>query len=168
MQMLSVATGAMLVTHVPEEYGETVAHRLDHPRRPIPHDVQVEPESRLAQVAGKTAITVVSWHHQAVKKIPDCWRVVAYAADGLVEALEHQYHPWMLTVQWHPELSPEDPVHQRLFQGLVKAASKVSDVVGVSKEEQFSEEQVERKVFATRSATSTAENIGIEKSQEIR
>ncbi|MGA7933940.1 MAG: gamma-glutamyl-gamma-aminobutyrate hydrolase family protein [Kovacikia sp.] len=127
MQMLSVASGAELVTHVPETYGEAIAHRLEHPRRPIPHDVQVQPESQLARIVGKTDITVVSWHHQAVKTVPDIWKIAAYAADGLVEALEHPQHPWMLTVQWHPELSPEDPVHQSLFQALVKAAGSYSD-----------------------------------------
>jgi len=122
MQLLSVATGAVLVTHVPDVYGETVTHRLDHPRRPIPHAVQVQPESRLATIVGKTDLSVVSWHHQAVKTVPDRWRIAAHAADGLVEALEDCQHPWMVAVQWHPELSPEDPVHQRLFQALVQAA----------------------------------------------
>jgi len=122
MQVLSVATGGALVPHVPDVYGETIAHRLDHPRRPIPHPVQVQPESRLAAIVGKTDISVVSWHHQAVKTVPDCWQIAAYAADGLVEALEHCQHPWMVAVQWHPELSPEDPVHQRLFEAFVQAA----------------------------------------------
>ncbi len=124
MQMLSVASGATLVTHVPEVYGETIAHRLDHPRRPIPHDVQVQAESRLSKIVGGTDISVVSWHHQAIKTVPHGWEVAAYAADGLVEALEHRQHPWMIAVQWHPELSPENPVHQRLFQALVEAAMK--------------------------------------------
>jgi putative glutamine amidotransferase len=123
MQMLSVASGAKLVTHVPEVYGETITHRLDHPRRPIAHDVQVQPKSRLAAILDKTDISVVSWHHQAVKTVTDIWEVVAYAPDGLVEALEHRQHPWMVSVQWHPELSPEDPVHQRLFQAFVEAAA---------------------------------------------
>ncbi|UBF27425.1 gamma-glutamyl-gamma-aminobutyrate hydrolase family protein [Kovacikia minuta CCNUW1] len=122
MQMLSVASGAELVTHVPEVYGETISHRLDHPRRPTPHEVQVQPESRLAAILRETEITVISWHHQAVKTVPDTWEIVAHAPDGLVEALVHRHHPWMVSVQWHPELSPEDPVHQRLFQALVRAA----------------------------------------------
>ncbi len=123
MQVLGVASGAELVTHVPEVYGATIAHRLDHPRRPIPHPVQVEPTSRLAQMLGAIDFDVVSWHHQAIKAVPVDWAAVAYAADGLIEALEHQQHPWLMAVQWHPELSPESPVHQRLFRGLVAAAS---------------------------------------------
>jgi len=124
MQVLSVASGADLITHVPEVYGTQVAHRLDNPRRPIPHAVQVQTESRLAGILGATEITVVSWHHQAVKTVPDCWQVVAHASDGLVEALEHRHHPWMVAVQWHPELSPEEVVHQRLFKSLIRAAGE--------------------------------------------
>jgi len=124
MQILSVASGANLITHVPDVYGETITHRLDHPRRPIAHDVQVQPHSRLASLLGKTDLTVVSWHHQAIKAVPNGWVAIAHAKDGLIEALEHQHHPWMLAVQWHPELSPEDPTHQRLFQALVEAAGE--------------------------------------------
>ena len=124
LQVLSVASGADLITHVPDVYGETIAHRLDHPRRPIAHEVQLQPYSRLATLLGASTITVVSWHHQAIKTIPKGWTIVAQAADGLPEALEYTDHPWMLAVQWHPELSPHEPVHQRLFQALVKAASQ--------------------------------------------
>ena len=124
MQVLSVACGAALITHVPDVYGDAIAHRLEHPRRPIAHDVQLTPNSRLAHMLGKSDLTVVSWHHQAIKTIPDDWAIVAQAADGLPEALEYTQHPWMFGVQWHPELSPDESVHQRLFQALVKAASE--------------------------------------------
>lgn len=123
MQVLGVASGGELVAHVPEVYGEAIAHRLDHPRRPTPHPVQAEPASRLAQMVGAIAFDVVSWHHQALKAVPAGWTAAAYAADGLIEALEHRQHPWLMAVQWHPELSPESPVHQRLFQALVAAAA---------------------------------------------
>lgn len=124
LQVLSVASGAALITHVPDVYGETIAHRLDHPRRPIAHEVELQPHSRLATLLGESNITVVSWHHQAIKTIPNGWTIVAQAADGLPEALEYTDHPWMVAVQWHPELSPNEPVHQRLFQALVKAAGQ--------------------------------------------
>jgi putative glutamine amidotransferase len=122
MQVLNVATGGDLFPHVPDYYGDRLLHRLDHPRRPIEHAVQLEPNSRLSTLVGASNIQVVSWHHQAVQTIAPVWQVVARAADGLIEAMEHQHHPWMIAVQWHPELSPDDPVHQRLFQALVSAA----------------------------------------------
>jgi putative glutamine amidotransferase len=127
MQVLSVASGADLITHVPDVYGDTIAHRLDHPRRPIAHAVQITPNSRLANMLGQINIAVVSWHHQAIKTIPPGWAIVAQAQDGLPEALEFTSHPWMFGVQWHPELSPDEPVHQRLFQALIKAVALKDD-----------------------------------------
>jgi putative glutamine amidotransferase len=124
MQVLNVATGGDLVLHVPDRYGDRLLHRLDHPRRPIEHTVQIEAGSRLAALVSAEDIDVVSWHHQAVQAIASDWQVVAHAADGLIEAMEHKQHPWMIAVQWHPELSPNDSVHQRLFQAFVTAATK--------------------------------------------
>lgn len=124
MQVLSVASGATLIPHVPDVYGDAIAHRLDHPRRPTPHPVQLETSSRLATIMGETEVMVESWHHQAVSSVPAGWYPAAYAADGLVEALERVDHPWMMAVQWHPELSPNHPAHQRIFQALVTAAQQ--------------------------------------------
>lgn len=122
MQMLTVASGGSLVAHVPEVYGDRIPHRLDHPRRPIPHEVFLTPESRLAEILGTEALSIVSWHHQAARSVPLGWRLAAQAADGVIEALEHLQHPWMMALQWHPEMSADHPAHQRLFKSFVMAA----------------------------------------------
>jgi len=128
MQVLNVATGGDLVSHVPEVYGDAVAHRLDHPRRPTQHDVQVFSTSRLAQILGTETLTIVTWHHQAVRTFSTCWQLAAQASDGLIEALEHQHHPWAIALQWHPEMSAQDPAHLKLFQSLVEAAQGVKSM----------------------------------------
>ncbi|WP_068818969.1 hypothetical protein [Phormidesmis priestleyi] len=46
-------------------------------------------------------------------------------SDGLIEAIEHQHHPWMFGLQRHPEMSAQDPAHQRLFQAFVDAAIRM-------------------------------------------
>lgn len=97
------------------------------PPSPIEHVVEVAPESRLAAVVGATTVSVKSWHHQAVRTAPPGWRVVAHAPDGVIEALEHQEHPWAIAVQWHPELSAGDPHHERVFRALVEAARARAD-----------------------------------------
>jgi len=131
MQLLNVATGGDLVLHVPDVYGDRTLHRLDHPRRPVEHTVQIAPDSRLAQLLGTSAIApsinVVSWHHQAVQAIAPAWTVVAHAEDGLVEAMEYQQHPWLLAVQWHPELSLAAPVHQQFFREFINAVISLRD-----------------------------------------
>lgn len=121
LEVLVVTSGGTLIPHIPDEYGEVVAHTRDRVHT-SEHRVQIVPESRLATMIGTTEATIVSWHHQAARTAPPGWQVTAYAADGLIEALEHEHHPWAIAVQWHPELSLNDPPQQRLFRALVKAA----------------------------------------------
>ena len=130
LEVLMVASGGDLVQHVPEEFGETILHRLEVVR-PAEHRVQIVPESQLAKIIGTTEITVVSWHHQAVRSAPPGWRIVAQAPDGVIEALEHEAHPWGFALQWHPELSPADPLHLCIFHAFIEAAS--ARKVGASK-----------------------------------
>ena len=63
-----------------------------------------------------------SGHHQAVKDIAPGLEVVATAPDGIIEALEIPGHPWLVAVQWHPEVSAgDDPTQQAIFDALVQA-----------------------------------------------
>lgn len=119
--ILSVASGGSLVAHIPDEFGEVVMH-TGQPSQSVNHQVYIEPQSRLAEVIGATVVTVVSWHHQAVRTVPSGWRVSARALDGVIEALEHEKHPWAIALQWHPELAIDDLVQQRIFQSLIEAA----------------------------------------------
>jgi putative glutamine amidotransferase len=121
-QIFNVALGGTLIEHIPDEVGERVLHRAP-PREPIPHRVSVQPDSRLAEITGRTDFEVASWHHQALKEIPEAFDVVAHAPDGTIEAVEVRGHPWLLAVQWHPELTAaSDPLQQRLFDAIVEAA----------------------------------------------
>lgn len=123
LQVLNVASGGDLVVHVPDVFGTDIFHRLEEPRRPTKHTVQVVPLSRLAKAMGTTTIHVASWHHQSVQAVPPGWQIVAYAPDGVIEAIEHEQHPWAIAVQWHPEMSAvDDPSQAALFRALVKAA----------------------------------------------
>lgn len=130
LQILVVASGGTLIPHIPDEYGTVVKHRLEKETErpsPIEHMVQIKTDSLLAQLIQNTYISVASWHHQAVSTLPAGWRVVADAIDdGVVEAIEHQTHPWAIGVQWHPELCAKDPHHQRIFETFVKASSSKS------------------------------------------
>ena len=51
--------------------------------------------------------------------------MTARAADGIIEALELPGHPWLIAVQWHPEVTAErDPSQQALFDALVAKSLK--------------------------------------------
>ncbi|MCK5942514.1 MAG: gamma-glutamyl-gamma-aminobutyrate hydrolase family protein [Planctomycetes bacterium] len=122
LQVLNVAFGGSLIAHLPDRVGDAVPHRVP-PRDPTVHPITIEPDSKLAAVLGATEVAPPSWHHQAADRVADGFRVVARAPDGVIEALEHEQHPWLLAVQWHPEhVASTEPEQQRLFDALVAAA----------------------------------------------
>ena len=121
IQVLNVALGGTLVVHVPDVVGEDVLHRLP-PREPTPHEVCVDDGCGLALIMGATRVAPMSWHHQSVDALGEGLRVVARAPDGVVEAVEHESHPWLFGVQWHPELTASsDPTQAALFTAFVEA-----------------------------------------------
>jgi putative glutamine amidotransferase len=123
-QVINVALGGTLIEHLPDEVGEAVLHRLP-PRQPAQHPIEVAPDSHLAGILDAERVEPISWHHQAIRQPAPGLQVVAQAPDGTVEAAEKRDHPWLVAVQWHPELTAaEDPVQQRLFDALVAAARK--------------------------------------------
>ncbi len=121
-QLINVALGGTLVEHLPDEIDNTIAHRME-PRGYAPHPVTIAGGSQLAAVIGEKVVVGASWHHQAIRTPAPELVVVARAADGTIEAVELPGHPWLLAVQWHPEITAgEDPLQQRLFDALVGAA----------------------------------------------
>lgn len=119
-QVLNVALGGTLHVHLPDAFGEAVAHRLP-PRLPTRHGVHVEAGSRLAIMLATAEVDVCSWHHQAIDAIGAALRPVARADDGVIEAVEHETHPWCFGVQWHPEKQAGELPHERLFAAFVAA-----------------------------------------------
>lgn len=145
MQILSVVSGTGLIPHVPDEFGFEVIHR-EVPRLPTRHCVSVVPDSRLSQIVNWAEMEIVSWHHQAIASVPEGWTPAAYAADGLVEALEHTHHPWAIAVQWHPEMSAaEDPLQQALFNAFVQAAATVDRVSPITDARHVPQPEPERR-----------------------
>ncbi len=128
LQVLNVALGGSLVEHLPDEVGESITHRNPPPGHAqissyALHPLTVNGESRLAGILGRTAVEPASWHHQAVRRVADGLQVVARAEDGTVEAAELADHPWLVAVQWHPEITAaDDPSQQRIFDAFVAAA----------------------------------------------
>ena len=128
-QVLNVALGGSLHLHLPDLVGTDVLHRIEPEvlrgmPAPTPHDIRVEPGALIAKLMEAHEVTPMSWHHQAIDRLGDGLRPVAWAPDGTIEATEHDSHPWLASVQWHPELTAAtDPTQQRLFDGLVRAAT---------------------------------------------
>ena len=122
MQILNTVLGGTLHVHLPDVVGESVLHRAP-PRDPISHGIQVAADSELAKVIGEQVHTA-SWHHQAIHQLGKGLKAVAWAPDGVIEAVELEGRQDLLAVQWHPEITAaEDDGQQRMFDWLIKQAN---------------------------------------------
>jgi putative glutamine amidotransferase len=133
LQVANVAFGGTLVQDLPSHLGERYAlkhhqikeedglERADY----LPgHDIRVEEGSALARLLGTTSFPSNSMHHQAAFAVASDLRAVAWAPDGVVEALDARFaHPFFFAVQWHPEELHGDPISAKLFGGLIEASS---------------------------------------------
>jgi len=125
IQVLNVALGGTLVQDLPSERPGAVAHSQKAARHEATHAVKVMGEgTRLARVLGALEVNVNSMHHQAIERLGEGLREVAWAPDGVIEGLEMPGDErFVLGVQWHPEeLVGHDQAARNLFAAIVEAA----------------------------------------------
>jgi putative glutamine amidotransferase len=126
IQSLNVFLSGTLIQDIPSDLGTSVTHDYDSDKGEPEafHSVRIEPESRLAQMAGANDARVNSSHHQSILKPGRNLRVVSRAPDGVIEAVEWTGDSnWIMGVQWHPERMAEDLLAQKLFGALAGAAA---------------------------------------------
>ncbi|MDR0833685.1 MAG: membrane dipeptidase [Candidatus Symbiothrix sp.] len=149
MQVLNVALGGTLIQDIPSQVSASkVNHSQEEERKVGTHTVNVAPDSKLAVIALraptrnfsrnplkssqsveglqiKPAMTVNSFHHQAVGKLAEGMKAVAWAEDGVVEAIEPEAgKQFIFGVQWHPEhraLAGYEP-DKKLFRQFISDA----------------------------------------------
>ena len=125
-QSMNVFLGGTLVQDIPSELRTPIQHPWNRDKgAPEPfHAARIEPDSRLRDLAGGDEVRVNSSHHQSILEPGRNLRIVARAADGVIEAVEWTGDSnWVTGVQWHPERMVEsDSLAQRLFASLVEAA----------------------------------------------
>jgi putative glutamine amidotransferase len=121
MQVLNVSRGGTLAQHLPD-LGDEINHRQAEPASRPTHGVTLASGSRLARLAGGERIDVNSFHHQAIDRLGAGLQPVAWADDGVVEAVEAPGDSFTIGVQWHAECLTEHLDQARLFRGLIDAA----------------------------------------------
>ncbi|MBW6458167.1 MAG: gamma-glutamyl-gamma-aminobutyrate hydrolase family protein [FCB group bacterium] len=110
-QLLAIATGGKLFRDIP-------GHRN------VQHPISIQPASRMESLYG-SEMTVNSWHHQCVDPayLHADFRVTAWSADSIAEAIEYQGKQWIMGTQFHPERLPREE-RDRLFSLFIRAAGK--------------------------------------------
>lgn len=77
------------------------------------HQIKIEKGSFLENCYKTNNIQVNSFHHQAINKVAENFRVIASSEDGIVEAIEYQN---ILGVQWHPEAMKDVEFFRKYFK----------------------------------------------------
>jgi putative glutamine amidotransferase len=121
IQILNVALGGTLVVDIPTDLPGALRHLdLEH-WTGTAHTVSIASGSSISKLVGDE-LEVNSMHHQGVATPGKGLEPVAWAPDGMVEAVEYRDKRFIVGIQWHPEcLGPEHPAFG-LFEGFVDAA----------------------------------------------
>jgi gamma-glutamyl-gamma-aminobutyrate hydrolase PuuD len=61
-------------------------------------------------------------HHQSVGKLGEGLKAVAFAEDGIIEAIEMPGRSFTLGVQWHPERDVQ--ASSKLFASFVRSSAR--------------------------------------------
>jgi putative glutamine amidotransferase len=120
-QVMNIARGGTLHQHVPD-LSDAVVHRDVEDVTNARHEIRIEPGTLLANVLETERAEVNSFHHQAIAKLGDGLRAVAWSEDGLIEAVEDPARSFLLGVQWHAEGLTDRPEGAALFRSFVEAA----------------------------------------------
>ena len=119
-QLVNVYFGGTLYQDIVTDIPGEVSHRQTGEWGEHHHDARVRPGTLLAETLRESEIAINSYHHQAIKDVAPPLRVSAVARDGLIEAVEHETHPWLVGVQWHPErheaIAPGSDPNIRVFE----------------------------------------------------
>jgi len=118
IQTLVTALGGKVIQDIANK---TIKHSQDADRSEPTHSVTIEEGSTLYNIYGGRSY-VNSFHHQAVGEPGPSLRVVAKAADGVIEAVESTEFKPIVGVQWHPECMGESGLP--IFKWLVDEAAK--------------------------------------------
>ncbi|MGQ9897353.1 MAG: gamma-glutamyl-gamma-aminobutyrate hydrolase family protein [Acidobacteriota bacterium] len=125
MQILNVHRGGTLLQDLSSQVENVMQHQQRGTFRRLAHGIQIDPASLLAKLAGSITARVNSHHHQAIDELGRDLRPIAWAADGVIEAVVGtQPNHFVLGVQWHPEINTDhDPLSQALFKRFVTEAA---------------------------------------------
>ena len=126
IQMLTAALGGKLYQDIKTQHGRPCIEHSQTIARGLPsHDVKIEKDSLLHSLMGTETLAVNSFHHQAVKEVPQGFRVTAMSEDGIIEGMESTTFRPILGVQWHPEcfILEADRTMMPIFNWLTEKAA---------------------------------------------
>ena len=127
IQTLAAALGGEVHQDIYAALGDGLLnHDQSEERGVATHSVLFEQGTRLAAIFGSDTLAVNTFHHQAVSRVPQGFRISARATDGVIEGMEAVDRRSIIGVQWHPEsfiLKDNQRCMMPLFNWLVGEAA---------------------------------------------
>lgn len=127
LQALNVSRGGTIIQDIDSQVENPIKHQQGIPLERRSHSIRIKSGSLLeiALGVGTETIKVNSHHHQAISKIGKDLEEIAWASDGIIEAVKDaRSDRFVVGVQWHPELDWEnDPLSRHLFGEFVRSAA---------------------------------------------
>jgi putative glutamine amidotransferase len=131
MELLNIACGGDLyqdistaLPHASDHHLSTSAKDIEH----IAHRLNLAPDSLLAKLVQVERLGANTHHHQALRRVGDGLRAVAWSEDQVIEAVEavDGSAGFVLGVQSHPESMyiKAEPAWRPVFEAFVKAAAQ--------------------------------------------
>lgn len=129
LQIINAAFGGSLYQDIPYMTNTEIQHSQKVQKHIATHTVELKRRSILREIFGNETLMTNSLHHQAIKQLADSFTVSACTKDGIIEGIEKPNDPFILGVQWHPEMMiPYDPKMQKLFDFFIGFVEKNKSV----------------------------------------
>ncbi|MDI6840824.1 MAG: gamma-glutamyl-gamma-aminobutyrate hydrolase family protein [bacterium] len=117
-QILNVAAGGTLNQHI-------LRHWQKKPVDCKTHEIEIKKGTLLFDAIGKEQVKVNSFHHQSIKTLAPEFKVSAVANNGIIEAIEHKAHKFVLGIQFHAEyLWQNDCSFKNIFSKFVDSCAR--------------------------------------------
>jgi len=140
IQSLNVYRGGTLIQDIESEVKEPLKHMQGDLFWRRSHSINITEDSLIARLADSTHTTVNSHHHQAIDIVGRDLEPIAWAPDGVIEAvINTRPDQFVLGVQWHPEVGwQSDLLSQALFNHFIavareRVASRAAEAVAVKR-----------------------------------
>ena len=121
-QMINILLGGNLFTDI-----RKVDETTHYPNNIIGYlffrkKITIMQNSNIANIFGLDSIKVNSIHKQSIDRLGKSLTVTAKEKNNIVQVIEHQEHPFMMGVQFHPEFMLYSKYFRGIFSALIEKA----------------------------------------------
>jgi putative glutamine amidotransferase len=122
IQLFNVLLGGTLHQDLAAQFKPGAGiHRQKAPYDNPAHGLRIAPETPLYTLLGRDSLPVNSSHHQGIAELAPELEPMAWAEDGLIEAVYMKDRTFVWALQWHPEMALTWKSSEKIFAAFVEA-----------------------------------------------